>query len=85
MTSEELAQRVEEFIVEAVTRVKGTGDEQYSKGDTQQFEEMNLDELFTWAREELYDTVNYSVMLAIRLERLQEYIAKTIKEVADAA
>lgn len=83
MTSEELADEVEKFIVHAVTRVRGTGDDQYSKGDTQQFEGMNLDELFKWAEEELVDTVNYSVMLSIRLRRLQNEIATTIKEVAD--
>lgn len=81
MTSEELADKVEDFIVQAVTRVKGTGDDQYSEGDTQQFERMNVDELFVWAKEELYDTVNYSIMLSIRLDRIQEEIATTLKEV----
>jgi hypothetical protein len=83
VTSEELADEVEAFIVHAVTRVRGTGDEQYSQGDTQKFEGMNLDELFLWAEEELVDTVNYAVMLAIRLRRLQQEIAMTIKEAAN--
>jgi hypothetical protein len=83
MTSEELADEVEAFIVHAVTRVRGTGDDQYSKGGEQGFEGMNLDELFVWAEEELVDTVNYSVMLSIRLRRLQQQIATTIKEVAN--
>jgi hypothetical protein len=85
MTSEELADQVEEFIVAAVTRVRGTGDDQYAQGDQQNFESMELDELFEWAREELYDTVNYAVMLAIRLNRLHAEVANTIKEVANAA
>lgn len=84
MTSDELAEEVERFVVHAVTRVKGTGDTQYSKGDEQQFEGMVLDELFKWAEEELVDTVNYSVMLAIRLRRLQSEMATAIKEVANA-
>lgn len=82
MTTEELADAVEDFIVQAITRVKGVGDDQYSQGDTQKFEGMDIDELFIWAKEELYDVVNYSVMLGIRLDRLQAEIATTIKEVA---
>lgn len=85
MTSEELADQVEEFIVHAITRVKGTGDDQYSKGDTQNFEGLEVDELFKWAEEELADIVNYSVMLAIRLRRIQADLAEAIKEVASAA
>lgn len=85
MTTDELVEQVEQFIVHSLTRVKGTGDEQYSDGDTQQFERMELDELFVWAEEELADIVNYSVMLAIRLRRLREDIADKIKEAADAA
>lgn len=84
MTSDELANAVEKFIVEAVTRVKGTGDDQYGGGDEQHFESMDLDALFEWTREELYDVVNYSVMLAIRLDRLQAEVATTIKEAANA-
>lgn len=83
MTTEELAEAVEDFIVQAITRVKGTGDDQYSEGETQQFEHMDIDELFEWAKEELYDTVNYAVMLGIRLDRLRTEIATTIKEVAN--
>lgn len=85
MTSDELADRVGNFIVEAVTRVTGTGHEQYDKEGTQNFEVMDLDQLFEWAREELYDIVNYSVMLSIRLDRLQGELATTIKEAANAA
>jgi len=85
MTSEELADEVEKFVVHALTRVRGTGDDQYSQGDTQQFEEMNVDELFQWAEEELADIVNYSVMLAIRLRRVQADLSEAIKEVANAA
>ena len=42
------------------------------------------DDLFLWAEEELVDTVNYSVMLAIRLRRLQKEIAKVIAGVTVA-
>jgi len=85
MTSEELADEVEAFIVHAVTRVEGTGDEQYSDGDTQAFENKELDQIFTDAEEELIDIVNYCVMLGIRLRRLQVKIAKDLKEVADGS
>jgi hypothetical protein len=83
MTSEELADKVEQFIVHAVTRVKGTGDKQYSDGDTQQFENKELDQIFTDAEEELIDIVNYCVMLDIRLRRLHEKIANDLKEIAN--
>lgn len=84
MTSEELAVEIEAFVIHAITRVRGTGDDQYSEGDVQNFEGLNLDDLFLWAEEELVDTVNYSVMLAIRLRRLQKEIAKVIAGVTVA-
>ena len=71
MTSEELGEYVEAFIVESVTRVQGTGDDQYSSGDTQAFEGKDLAKVFRDAQEELFDVVNYAVMLSIKLTRLQ--------------
>lgn len=85
MTTNDLVEEIESFVVHALTRVQETGDEQYSKGDTQQFEQMNIDELFVWAEEELADLVNYSVMIAVRLRRVRGAVADKIKEVADAA
>lgn len=81
MTTDELAQEVESFIVHAVTRVREPG-EQYSHGDTQNFETLEIDKVFEWAEEELIDIVNYAVMLTIRLRRLRAEIAETIEGVA---
>lgn len=83
MTSEELADFVEGFIVQAVTRVKGTGDDQYSDGDVQKFETKEIDDIFQDAQEELYDVVNYAIMLSLRLDQLQKDIAASLEEVAN--
>jgi hypothetical protein len=72
MTSQELAEAVEMMVAMASQRVKGPGDEQYSRGEEQQFESMELDELLTWTEEELIDLVVYSTMLWIRLERIRK-------------
>lgn len=74
MTSEELAQVVGDLITTSQTRVMGVGNEQYSTGDMQRFETLQLDELVDWTKEELSDLVVYSTMLWIRLTRIQEAI-----------
>jgi len=79
LTSEELAEHVEAFIVAAVTRVRGPGDDQYSNGDRQAFEGRTLDEQFDELRDELYDVANYAVMLNIKVERLQQEIAAVVR------
>jgi hypothetical protein len=76
VTSEQLANYVEEFIRDAQARVKGTGDEQYSEGDQQKFETMPLPELFRWADEELQDIAVYAAMLSLRLQRLKLSVAR---------
>ncbi len=83
MTSDELADFVEGFIVQAVTRVKGTGDDQYSDGHVQKFETKDVDDIFQDAQEELYDVVNYAIMLSLRLDQLQKDIAASLEEVAN--
>lgn len=85
MTSEELAEQVEAFIVAAVTRVRGTGDDQYSLGDRQYFETRTMDEQFDELRDELYDVANYSVMLAIKIDRLQQEIGAVVRAAGEAA
>jgi len=72
MTSEELAKEVQDFIAAAKDRVVGPGNEQYSYGESQQFEKMNLEDLFQYTYEELQDVAVYATMLQIRLKRLEE-------------
>lgn len=70
LTSEQLAEYVADAVVDAASRIKGVGKEQYSEGSYQKFEAMPLIELFEYADEELLDLVNYAIMLRIRLIRL---------------
>lgn len=72
MSSEDLANYVDQFIREAQARVRGVGDEQYSQGTHQKFEAMHPDELFEWAQEEVQDIAVYAAMLDIRLRRIRE-------------
>lgn len=72
VTSEELASEVEAAISRTRGRVLGVGDQQYSQGDTQKFETMEVDELFAWMQEELDDVIVYAVMLGIRLRRTRD-------------
>lgn len=70
LTSDELAEYVADFVVDAASRVRGVGNDQYSFPGYQKFEAMTLPELFEYADEELLDLMNYCVMLRIRLIRL---------------
>jgi hypothetical protein len=81
MTSEELARRVEELIRRTSSRVTGIGDEQYSHGDTQKFEMLNILELIDWTLEEVEDTVVYAAMQHIRLARLREAVETAIRNI----
>lgn len=72
MRSRELAEDVQRFVSLAQGRIEGTGNEQYSLDEGQLFETMTRSELIEYVREELLDTINYSVMMLIRLERLEE-------------
>lgn len=70
LTSDELAQYVSDFVVDATSRVRGVGNDQYSMQGYQRFEEYTLPRLFEETDEELLDLMNYLVMLRIRLIRL---------------
>jgi len=70
LSSDDLAQYVSDFVVDAVARVKGVGNEQYSMQGYQKFEALTLPGLFEYADEELLDLMNYLVMLRIRFIRL---------------
>lgn len=74
MTSDELAHEVADFIGGACARVMGSGQIQYEKDGQQKFESMSLEELVDWTIEELQDVAVYSVMLVIRIQRVQELI-----------
>lgn len=71
MTSEELANEVMTAVAACQERVMGVGNEQYSFGETQKFEELPLGELVLMAREEVQDLIVYAVMTDIRLKRLE--------------
>lgn len=55
-----------------IKRVMGVGDQQYSIGSRQKFEDMPMPDLLNWANEELEDVIVYAVMLRIRLARLKD-------------
>lgn len=74
MTSEELAETIEGLVRMSRERTLGTGNEQYSDGENQRFEQLSLDEIFSWAEEELVDLVNYCTFLWIRLERMRGHL-----------
>lgn len=72
MSSEDLAEAVEEFITKCKNRIKGVGNQQYSEDGYQKFEIMDLDDLFEYIEEEIEDIPNYCAMLHIRLRRVRE-------------
>lgn len=74
MSSEDLVTASAEYIAACVSRIKGVGNDQYDLGSHQKFEELELDELFVYAEEELQDLSNYMVFLSIRLNRLRNAI-----------
>lgn len=71
MSSDDLAEEIAEFIAECTARIKGVGKDQYEDGGHQKFEEMELDDLFEYAEEELRDIANYAAFLVIRLRRIR--------------
>jgi hypothetical protein len=74
LTSEELAERVENAIRSCSKRILGPGREQYEVNDLQRFETMDLDDLIREWLEELDDYIVYGIMTRARLERLLEKI-----------
>jgi hypothetical protein len=73
MTPAELSTWVAEIVTEAQERV-GPGSigaqQYYVEGHPQRFETVPLAELVTMCREEYLDTINYAVMMIIRLDRI---------------
>ena len=70
MTSEQLADAVEEAVLAARGRVLGVGADQYDDGSgVQAFERMAPAGLAAWLLEEADDLIVYAVMLRIRAAR----------------
>ena len=66
VSSEELASFTECLASMTSSRIRGVGNEQYSRGNGQQFEGMTSEELTEGLLEELADVVGYASMLAIK-------------------
>ncbi|WP_367137975.1 hypothetical protein [Saccharothrix sp. HUAS TT1] len=77
MSSEQLAEFVEGYIVECVGRIRGVGNAQYSQETHQKFEGMSIEELIGYLQEELMDISNYCAMLHIITERVRQALAVT--------
>lgn len=69
MTSAGLSDYIEDLVFEALDRVIGTGDEQYSEEQQQRFETYPVLHLYVQFREELLDAMNYLGMLDLRMRR----------------
>lgn len=74
ITSDDLADFTTEFLAEAVTRIKGTGNDQYSNGTYQKFEGKTLLEILTDMQEEALDLGNYAAMFFVLVERLKRAV-----------
>jgi hypothetical protein len=72
MSSQDLADFCQEFILECVGRVKGVGNDQYNRQGFQRFEERELDQVLEDIEEEILDIPNYLAMLFIRVRRLRQ-------------
>lgn len=77
LSSEQLSDFVQEYIVECMGRIRGVGNEQYSQETHQKFEAMSLEELLTYLQEELMDISNYAAMLHIITERMKHALVVT--------
>ena len=67
MTSEQLADEVQQAIMACRHRVLGVGAHQYDDGSgTQKFETLPAAELASWLLEEADDLIVYAVMLRLR-------------------
>lgn len=58
---------VDAVIQDAQARIMGVGNDQYSVGDKQKFELVEIDKLMEMAEEETIDQINYGAMLLVRL------------------
>ena len=70
MTSEQLADQVEEIIRSVRARIVGTGKEQYDLGDTQKIELKDEVQILRETLEELDDAIVYLSHLRARVAQL---------------
>lgn len=72
MTSEELADQVTRCVESLRSRILGTGDVQYSRGETQSIETKSGEQIVAETLEELDDAIVYLAHLRARLSRLAQ-------------
>jgi hypothetical protein len=72
MTSEELADQVTACVESLRSRIVGTGDEQYSRGNQQSIELKSGGQVLQETLEELDDAIVYLAHLRARLNRLAQ-------------
>lgn len=72
MTSEELANQVTACVESLRSRIMGTGDEQYSRGNQQSIEVKSGEQIVKETVEELDDAIVYLAHLRARLNRLAQ-------------
>jgi hypothetical protein len=72
MTSEELADQVTACVESLRSRIVGTGDEQYSRGNQQSIELKSGGQVLQETLEELDDAIVYLAHLRARLSRLAQ-------------
>lgn len=70
MTSRDLAEYTTNFLQRCANRVRGAGDDQYSRGSFQNFEAMAFDNLLVMTLEEIEDWAVYAAMAHIRVRRV---------------
>lgn len=83
VNSEELAQEVMSAVVAVQARILGVGKEQYDEGSQQKFESMSLQEIITYAMEEVEDGIAYNVMLRYKLTLLRKAVDSAFTSYAD--
>ena len=72
LTSEELANQVSECVESLRSRILGTGNDQYSKGDQQSIETKSGAQIVKETIEEIDDAIVYLAHLRARLSRLAQ-------------
>lgn len=85
MTSDQLAEYVEQFIGACKQRVLGTGREQYETDGRQDFEDMSPVRLIREAREEAQDGAVYMAMLDIKLAELEARLVSQLGKDVETA
>lgn len=80
MTSEELADAVQDAIDSCRGRILGVGREQYEADNVQRFEVMELNHLAKELIEELDDSIVYVVMMRMRLQNLMKGVEAIVRK-----